>query len=32
MHDVLMLAVATAFGVTSWLLLEVSDRLMGVEP
>jgi hypothetical protein len=32
MQDVLMLAIAAAFGMTSWLLIELSDRLMGGKP
>jgi hypothetical protein len=32
MQDILMLAIAAAFGLTSWLLILLSDVLMGDQP
>jgi hypothetical protein len=32
MQDLWMLAIAAAFGLSSWLLIELSDALMGDKP
>jgi hypothetical protein len=32
MRDILMLAIAAVFGLTSWLLILLSDVLMGDQP